>query len=48
VNREDRRAVFVALTSKGERVLERLASLHRNELLAIRRRFSFLDLHSLE
>jgi DNA-binding MarR family transcriptional regulator len=48
VNQEDRRAVFVALTSKGERVLERLASLHRNELLAIQQRFSFLDLHSLE
>jgi DNA-binding MarR family transcriptional regulator len=48
VNEEDRRAVFVALTSKGERVLERLASLHRNELLAIQQRFSFLDLHSLE
>ncbi len=48
VNEEDRRAVFGALTSKGERVLERLASLHRNELLAIQQRFSFLDLHSLE
>ena len=48
VNQEDRRAVFVELTSKGERLLERLARLHRNELLAIQRRLLFPDLRSLE
>jgi DNA-binding MarR family transcriptional regulator len=35
-NREDRRTVLVELTARGERALERLARLHRNELLAIR------------
>jgi len=44
----DRRAVLVELTSKGERLLERLARLHRNELLAIQKRLLFPDLHSLE
>lgn len=41
---EDRRAVFVELTPKGERLLELLARQHRNELLASRRRLLFSDL----
>jgi DNA-binding MarR family transcriptional regulator len=48
VSAEDRRAVVVKLTPKGERLLERLARLHRNELMAIQRRTSFPDLRSLE
>lgn len=44
----DRRAVHVALTPKGERLLERLARLHRNELLAVQGRLSFPDLQILE
>jgi DNA-binding MarR family transcriptional regulator len=44
----DRRAVLVELTSKGERLLERLARQHRNELLVIHGRLLFPDLHSLE
>jgi DNA-binding MarR family transcriptional regulator len=47
-NEADRRTVLVELTSKGERLLERLARLHRNELLAIQKRLSFPDLGSLE
>lgn len=39
---EDRRTVVVALTAKGERALERLARLHRNELLAIQGRLLLL------
>lgn len=35
---EDRRTVVVELTAKGERSLEALARLHRNELLAIQGR----------
>ena len=38
VNEHDRRAVFVQLTAVGARSLERLARLHRNELLAIQGR----------
>jgi DNA-binding MarR family transcriptional regulator len=45
---EDRRAVVVELTPRGERLLERLAQLHRNELLAIQGRLLFTDLRSLE
>jgi DNA-binding MarR family transcriptional regulator len=45
---EDRRAVFVELTPKGERLLARLAQLHRNELLAIQGRLLFPDLRTLE
>jgi DNA-binding MarR family transcriptional regulator len=45
---KDRRAVLVELTSKGERLLERLARLHRNELLAIQGRLMFPNLRSLE
>jgi DNA-binding MarR family transcriptional regulator len=45
---EDRRAVVVELTPLGERLLERLARLHRNELLAIQRRLLFPDLRNLE
>jgi DNA-binding MarR family transcriptional regulator len=48
VNCEDRRAVFVELTAKGERLLERLARLHRNELVAIQGRLLFPDLRTLE
>jgi DNA-binding MarR family transcriptional regulator len=44
VNREDRRAVLVQLTPKGERQLERLAQLHRDELFTIRGRLPFVDL----
>jgi DNA-binding MarR family transcriptional regulator len=44
----DRRAVLVELTTKGERLLERLARLHRNELLTIQERLLFPDLRSLE
>ena len=45
---EDRRAVVVELTPRGERLLERLAQLHRNELLAIQGRLLFTDLRNLE
>lgn len=34
-NTDDRRTVMVKLTARGERALERLARLHRNELLAL-------------
>jgi DNA-binding MarR family transcriptional regulator len=44
----DRRAVHVELTAKGERLLERLAQLHRNELVAIQGRLSLPDLRTLE
>jgi DNA-binding MarR family transcriptional regulator len=44
----DRRVVLVELTTKGERLLERLARLHRNELLTIQERLLFPDLRSLE
>lgn len=39
VGEEDRRMVFVYLTSKGEQILERLAELHRRELLQVQSRF---------
>jgi DNA-binding MarR family transcriptional regulator len=39
---QDRRTVVVELTRKGERALEDLARLHRNELLAIQGRLSLL------
>jgi DNA-binding MarR family transcriptional regulator len=45
---EDRRAVFVELTPKGERLLARLAQLHRNELMAVQGRLLFPDLRTLE
>jgi DNA-binding MarR family transcriptional regulator len=45
---EDRRAVVVKLTAKGERLLERLARLHRNELIAVQGRMLFADLRTLE
>ena len=47
-SREDRRAVLVELTAKGERLIERLARLHRNELLAIQGRVLFPDLQTME
>jgi DNA-binding MarR family transcriptional regulator len=45
---EDRRAVVVELTAKGERLLERLAQLHLKELMAIQGRLLFPDLRNLE
>lgn len=45
---EDRRIVFVELTAKGERALEHLARLHRNELLAISGRGVLPKLTALE
>lgn len=45
---EDRRAVLVELTAKGERLIEKLARLHRNELLAIQGRVLFPDLLTME
>jgi len=48
ISDEDRRAVVVELTAKGERLVERLAELHRNELLAIQGRMLFPDLRNLE
>jgi DNA-binding MarR family transcriptional regulator len=48
VSDHDRRSVVVKLTTKGERLLERLARLHRNELMAVQQRISFPDLRSLE
>lgn len=48
VSNEDRRAVLVELTTKGERLLEQLARLHRNELLAIQGRVLFPDLRTME
>src|SRR5690554_3120616 len=44
VDEQDRRNVFVELTPKGEKLLEPLARLHRNELLAIRGRMTFPNL----
>lgn len=44
VDDQDRRNVFVELTPKGEKLLEPLARLHRNELLAIRGRIAFPNL----
>lgn len=43
----DRRAVLVRLTARGERELERLARLHRNELLEIQDRLSIPGLGAL-
>ena len=45
---QDRRAVVVDLTPKGERLVERLARLHRNELMAIQERVAFPALPGLE
>lgn len=39
VSDEDRRVVFVYLTRKGERCLERLAELHRRELIQLQGKF---------
>jgi DNA-binding MarR family transcriptional regulator len=43
----DRRAVLVRLTARGERRLERLARLHRDELLEIQDRLSIPGLGAL-
>jgi DNA-binding MarR family transcriptional regulator len=48
ISNEDRRAVLVELTPKGERLLEQLARLHRNELLALQGRVMFPDLRTME
>ncbi|HSC16500.1 MAG TPA: MarR family transcriptional regulator [Gammaproteobacteria bacterium] len=48
INDVDRRTVLVELTPKGERLLERLARLHRNELFAMRGRILFPDLRNME
>ena len=45
---EDRRSVVVELTQKGERLVERLARLHRNELLAIRGGLSLPELQDAD
>jgi DNA-binding MarR family transcriptional regulator len=47
VSEEDRRSVEVHLTAKGEAALRRLAQLHRDELLALRGRFSIPSLEDL-
>ena len=39
VDEEDRRRVLVRLTDKGEKRQERLAELHRSELLSLQKRF---------
>jgi DNA-binding MarR family transcriptional regulator len=44
---DDRRAVLVRLTPRGERELERLARLHRNELLEIQDRLTIPGLGAL-
>jgi DNA-binding MarR family transcriptional regulator len=43
VSEDDRRAVQVRLTAKGEKVLTRLAQFHRDELLALREQFTVPD-----
>ncbi|HEX5047483.1 MAG TPA: MarR family transcriptional regulator [Gammaproteobacteria bacterium] len=43
----DRRAVLVRLTPRGERELERLARLHRNELLEVQDRLAIPGLGAL-
>src|SRR5262245_16895970 len=43
----DRRSVLVRLTARGERALERLARLHRNELLEIQDRLAISGLGAL-
>jgi DNA-binding MarR family transcriptional regulator len=48
VSDEDRRAIVVGLTHKGERLVERLARLHRNELLVIRGRLALPELQALD
>ena len=48
ISDEDRRAVAVELTPKGERLLDRLARLHRNELLMIRGRLGLPELQELD
>lgn len=44
---DDRRAVLVTLTARGARALERLARLHRSELLEIQDRLSIPGLGAL-
>ena len=43
VNEKDRRQVQVSLTEKGEKQLERLAELHRRELLQLQGKFVVPD-----
>lgn len=47
-NAQDRRTVMVTLTAQGERALERLARLHRNELLAMQGRLLVPKLDTME
>jgi DNA-binding MarR family transcriptional regulator len=47
-NENNRRVVHVKLTAKGERAIERLAALHREELLRHPREFVVLGLKSRE
>lgn len=48
VDPQDRRVVQIRLTAKGEKVLERLAQLHWDELLALRNLFVVQELDSSE
>jgi DNA-binding MarR family transcriptional regulator len=45
---DDRRSVIVELTQKGDRLVGRLARLHRNELLAIQGRLSLPELQDAD
>jgi DNA-binding MarR family transcriptional regulator len=46
-NRSDRRSVHVRLTARGEKAVERLARLHRDELLALGVPFALRGLKQL-
>lgn len=48
VSRSDKRRVEVGLTAKGSECLERLAHLHRLELLSLQKGFVVPDLNALE
>jgi DNA-binding MarR family transcriptional regulator len=43
-NEHDRRSVQVSLTARGEKALQRLAQLHRDQLLALKEQFVVRDL----
>lgn len=45
---EDRRRIEVRLRAKGERLVEKVASLHRAELLSLQGRFTVPDLRAFE
>ena len=44
ISTEDRRSVYVRLTPKGQRALEKLVDLHRKELLALHGQFFVPDM----